>query len=362
MKHGTQPLWRLLTAIFASVGLMLAAAGVEAKPRHSTATKKVAASKKAVNRAAVKQRSGKHASQLALRGTRQLASRNSRRAVVQRVARYEPARLQRVSYAPSLDASGLDGPSLVASTAVAYNEQTGTVDFSKNSDRVVPLASITKLMTAMVILDAKLDLDEVVTITQDDVVASEGSRSRLQVGYGLTRAELIKVAMLVSDNRAAVALGRTYPGGMEAFVARMNRKARSIGMSSATFVEPSGLSPDNAAAPADIVRMVEAAHDYPLLRAVSSTIEAEILPFGSPVPITFRNTNQLVRDPEWNIGISKTGFISRAGHCLVMQTMIANTPYVLVVMDSSGNRSREADAARIKRWLEFKAGVHSSSS
>lgn len=358
MNKRSQPLWRLVAAVMATASLMLVSAGAEAKPKakaksyHASASKKTSALKKAGKRDRL---------HTASRSSRQLTARSARRHAA-RIARYEPARLQRVSWAPSLDNNDLDGPNLIANTALAYNEQNHTVDFGKNVDRPISIASITKLMTAMVILDAKLDLDEVITITQDDVIASEGSRSRLQVGFGLTRAELIKVTMLVSDNRAAVALGRTYPGGMEAFVARMNRKARSIGMNQSQFFEPSGLNAANMALPSDIVRMVEAANEYPLLRTVSSTIEAEVLPFGSDTPITFRNTNQLVRDPEWQIGISKTGFISRAGHCLVMHTRIANTPYVLIVMDSSGNRSREADAARIKRWLEFKAGIHSTSS
>lgn len=361
MINKTQPIWRVLTAVLASVGLLLASHGVEAKSRQATASKKVVASKKAGKQkyASYRKASGRDRLAKASRHSRQLASRAARRQAA--LARYEPARLQRVSWAPSM-ASDLDGPHLVANTALAYNEETRAVDFSKNTQQQVSIASITKVMTAMVILDSKLDLDEVITITQEDVINSEGTRSRLQPGFGLTRGELIKVAMLVSDNRAAVALGRTYPGGMDAFVARMNRKARSIGMTDSQFVEPSGLSPENKALPTDIVRMVEAAHEYPLLRAVSSTIEAEILPFGSDMPLTFRNTNQLVRDPEWQIGLSKTGYISRAGHCLVMHTRIANKPYVLVIMDSSGNRSREADAARIKRWLEFKAGIHSSSS
>lgn len=362
MVNTKQPVWRVLTAILASVGLLLATHSVEAKPRQTTVSKKVVASKKAGQHKKVVYKKSQRQQRLAkapTRHQRQLAARQARRQAA--LARYEPARLQQVSWAPSL-AGELDGPHLVANTALAYNEETRAVDFSKNTQHPVSIASITKLMTAMVILDAKLDLDEIITITQEDVINSEGTRSRLQPGYGLTRGELIKVTMLVSDNRAAVALGRTYPGGMEAFVARMNRKARSIGMTDSQFVEPSGLSADNKALPTDIVRMVEAAYEYPLLRAISSTIEAEILPFGSDVPMVFRNTNQLVRDPEWQIGISKTGYISRAGHCLVMHTRIANKPYVLIIMDSSGNRSREADAARIKRWLEFKAGVHSSSS
>lgn len=358
MNKRSQPLWRLVAAVMATASLMLVSAGAEAKPKAKAKSYHASASKKtsALNKAGKRDRL-----HTASRSSRQLTARSARRHAA-RIARYEPARLQRVSWAPSLDNNDLDGPNLIANTALAYNEQNHTVDFGKNVDRPISIASITKLMTAMVILDAKLDLDEVITITQDDVIASEGSRSRLQVGFGLTRAELIKVTMLVSDNRAAVALGRTYPGGMEAFVARMNRKARSIGMNQSQFFEPSGLNAANMALPSDIVRMVEAANEYPLLRTVSSTIEAEVLPFGSDTPITFRNTNQLVRDPEWQIGISKTGFISRAGHCLVMHTRIANTPYVLIVMDSSGNRSREADAARIKRWLEFKAGIHSTSS
>lgn len=361
MKTKSLLFWRLSVAVLASTALLFTAVGAEAKTKSHA--HKVASVGKHHKQTLVLKSSRKLSHKLSLRQQRRiLASQHGR---VSRYARAQSPRLQRVNWVPSdtaADSFQLDGPSLIANTALAYNETTGAIDFGKNTEHVVSIASITKLMTVMVILDAKLDLDEVIQMTQDDVIASQGSRSRLQVGYGLTRAELIKVAMLVSDNRAAVALARTYPGGIEAFVDRMNRKARSLGMTQSRFVEPSGLDPENSASPTDIVRMVQAAYEYPLMRTISATAEEEILPLGREEPIVFRNTNQLVRDPAWEIGISKTGFIGKAGHCLVMHTKIANVPYVLVVMDSSGNRTREADAARIKRWLEYKAGVHSSSS
>ena len=355
MDKKSLPLWRLVVAVMASASLLFTAVGAEAKTR----THKTVSVKKQKQSYALKT-SKKSSVKLSSRQQARYAKAQKNRSA--RLARSSAAQLQTVSWIPAEDSFQLDGPSLIATTAMAYNEKTGAIDFGKNTEHVVSIASITKLMTVMVILDAKLDLDEMIVMTQDDVDASQGSRSRLQVGYALTRADLIKIAMLVSDNRAAVALARTYPGGSEAFVDRMNRKARSLGMAQSRFTEPSGLDPLNSASPSDIVRLVQAAYEYPLMRTISATAEEDIFPLGSLAPITFRNTNQLVRDPAWEIGISKTGFIGKAGHCLVMHVQIANTPYVLVVMDSSGNRSREADAARIKRWLEYKAGIHSSSS
>lgn len=357
MDKKSLPLWRLAVAILAGASLLFSAAGAEAKTKTRT-HKTVSANKQKQTLALKSARKGS----IKLSSRQQARYAKAQKTRSSRLARNQSARIQTVNWMPSEDSFQLDGPSLIASTAMAYNEKTGAIDFGKNTDHVVSIASITKLMTVMVILDAKLDLDEMIVMSEADVVASQGSRSRLQVGYGLTRGDLIKVAMLVSDNRAAVALARTYPGGIEAFVDRMNRKARSIGMTQSRFIEPSGLDPANSASPADIVRMVQAAYEYPLMRTISATAEEDIFPLGSLAPITFRNTNQLVRDPAWEIGISKTGYIGKAGHCLVMHVQIANTPYVLVVMDSSGNRSREADAARIKRWLEYKAGIHSSSS
>ena len=271
------------------------------------------------------------------------------------------AGMSRAAYQPHLS-DELDGPGLIANVALAYNENTGEIVYAKNTDRVLPIASITKLMTAVVVLDSKQDMDEVLTVAGDDIVNSQGERSRLNVGYGLARSDMLRVALLVSDNRAAEALARNYPGGRQAFIARMNSKAKELGMSKAQFFDASGLNIGNVASPTDLVRLVQAAYQYPLLRSITSTIETDILPLGANRPLTFRNTDQLVRSPEWQIGISKTGFTNAAGHCLTVQATIAGEPYVLVVMESSGNRTREGDAERLKRWIEYKAGVHTSSS
>lgn len=277
------------------------------------------------------------------------------------VAHAHRSGVSRAAYQPHLD-DDLDGPRLIANVALAYNENSGEIVYAKNTDHVLPIASITKLMTAVVVLDSKQDMDEILTMAQDDVVNSRGERSRLNVGYGLARSDMLRVALLVSDNRAAEALARNFPGGRDAFIERMNSKARALGMTSAHFYDASGLNPGNVASPTDLVRLVQAAYQFPLLRSITSTVETEILPLGAVRPLMFRNTDQLVRSPEWQIGISKTGFTNAAGHCLTVQAMIAGEPYVLVVMESTGNRAREADAQRLKRWIEYKAGVYTSSS
>ncbi|WP_126443932.1 D-alanyl-D-alanine endopeptidase [Sulfuricystis multivorans] len=239
----------------------------------------------------------------------------------------------------------------IRSAAVAVIDQsTGDVLYEKNADAVVPIASITKLMTAMVALDVQPDLSETLTITEADVDTIKGTHSRLAVGTQLSREQMLRLALMSSENRAASALSRHYPGGRAAFVAAMNAKAKMLGLTDTRFVDPTGLTPENVSSARDLVKLVNAAHQYPLIREFTTTDEYQVVVRGRP--LIFRNTNSLVKKDDWNIGLSKTGFISEAGKCLVMQAWLANKPTIIVLLDSWGKLTRIADAQRIKRWVE----------
>lgn len=255
-------------------------------------------------------------------------------------------------------------PELRSSMALVMDERTGRVIYAKNADVRTPIASITKLMTAMVTLDARLPLDEKITISEDDVDRVKGTHSRLAVGTVLTRYQLLQLALMSSENRAAAALARTYPGGTAAFVAAMNRKARQLGMRDTSFVDSTGLRPGNQSTAEDLAKMVKAAHGYPTISEITTTASYDVevpvykrhkaLARGGVVhrSIAYRNTNKLVSDKEWEIGLSKTGYIAEAGHCLVMQAQIANQPLIIVLLDGDGKFTRITDANRIKRWVE----------
>jgi D-alanyl-D-alanine endopeptidase (penicillin-binding protein 7) len=209
---------------------------------------------------------------------------------------------------------------LRSSSALVQDADTGEVVIGKNADTVVPIASITKLMTAMVILDRGLDLEEPIKLSREDAVAMKGSRSRLRTGLTLTRGDLLLIALMASDNRAAAALGVSYPGGLEAFVDAMNAKAAMLDMNDSRFVEPTGLSPANVSTASDLAKMVRAAHDYPLIREYSTMGRATVKAHNGRriQPLVYGNTNGLVRSKHWDIELSKTGYISEAGRCLVM--------------------------------------------
>ncbi len=250
-----------------------------------------------------------------------------------------------------IDDDGAGTIEQVRSASVAVIDQsTGDVLYEKNADAVVPIASITKLMTAMVALDVQPDLNETLTITEADVDTIKGTHSRLAVGTQLTREEMLRLALMSSENRAAAALSRHYPGGRAAFVAAMNAKAKMLGLTDTRFADPTGLTPENVSSARDLVKLVNAAHQYPLIREFTTTDEYQVVIRGRAQ--TFRNTNALVRKDDWNIGLSKTGFISEAGKCLVMQAWLANKPMIIVLLDSWGKLTRIADAQRIKRWVE----------
>lgn len=259
----------------------------------------------------------------------------------------------RTHKAMAVDAYDGSTPLKLASLkALVINQLTGETVYAKNTDLPTPIASVTKLMTAMVMLDAHLPMDDLLYITDEDVDYLKGTRSRLGVGTTLTRGELLQLALIASENRAASALGRNYPGGITAFVAAMNYKAQLLGMKSTHFVDSSGLNSNNVSTAGDLAKMVNAAYGYPEIRQVSTTASQEITLYGRQNPINFVNTNALVRAGNWVIGLSKTGFINEAGRCLVMQAEISGQPMIIVLLDSAGKMTRVGDANRIRKWVE----------
>lgn len=239
---------------------------------------------------------------------------------------------------------------LGSSVALVVDQDTHEVLVSKNGEAVLPIASLTKLMTAIVVSDARLSMDEPITITQEDVDTEKGSRSRLRVGTVLSRGELMHLALMSSENRAAHALGRTYPGGMDAFVRLMNQKAQALGMNDSRFVEPTGLSSRNQSSARDLAVLTHEAYQDPMLREYSTSPGYQVA-VGRRV-VQFNNTNRLVHNPNWEIGLQKTGYISEAGRCLVMQAQIAGRKLIMVFLDSAGKYTRLGDAERVRQWLE----------
>jgi len=244
---------------------------------------------------------------------------------------------------------------LKSALALVVDQETGEVLYSKNTDEVTPIASITKLMTAMVVIDSGLPMLESISVERADVDHYKGSRSKLSVGTTLMRAEALKLALMASENRAAAALARTYPGGTQAFVDAMNAKAFELGMLDSHFVDPTGLRPENVSTAQDLAILVAAAHSYPLIRdyTTSPSFSVDTLTRrGHHRVLRFVNSNRLVRSSAWDIGLSKTGYISEAGRCLVMQSRIADRSLIIVLLDSWGKLTRIGDANRIRRWLE----------
>ena len=241
--------------------------------------------------------------------------------------------------------------------ALVLDQDTNEVLLSKNDSAILPIASLTKLMTGLVVSEAKLPMDEQISITDDDVDTEKHSSSRLKVGTTLSRTELMHLALMSSENRAAHALGRTYPGGMSAFVEAMNAKAQLLGMKDTKYVEPTGLSSKNQSSAQDLARLVgTAAHD-PLLREFSTSPSHEVA-IGNRM-MQFHTTNRLVKNPAWDIELQKTGFINEAGQCLVMQAKVAGRKLIMVFLDSAGKLSRIGDAERVRRWIEVQPESHS---
>ena len=276
--------------------------------------------------------------------------RNGRRVVIrQPMARvsYEPAK-------PSFgELAGLhhvsDSLDLKSSVALVLDQDTNEVLFSKNSQAVLPIASLTKLMTALIVTEAALPPDEVLSITQDDVDTEKASRSRLRVGTQLSREEMLHLALMSSENRAAHALGRHYPGGIDAFVAAMNQKAKLLGMADTRYVEPTGLSSLNQSSARDLATLVNAAYSHQIIRDLSTSPQYSV-EVGTR-QLQFRNTNRLVGNSDWDIGLQKTGYIAEAGRCLVMQTKLAGRKLIMVFLDSAGKYSRLGDAERVRHWI-----------
>ena len=242
--------------------------------------------------------------------------------------------------------------SVRSASALVVDYENGDFLYAKNVDSVMPIASITKLMTAMVVLDMQQPMDEFISIDEADVDVYRNTSSRLRVGTILPRIELLRLALMSSENRAAAALARTYPGGTQEFVAAMNRKAKQLGMVSAQFVDSTGLRSENAATARDLVRMVRASYDYDLIREFTTTSRHEVELYDSGRTLGFKNSNSLVANRDWEIGLSKTGFTNDAGRCLVMQAKIATRPVIIVLLDSLGKMTRIGDANRIKKWIQ----------
>ncbi|WP_238363432.1 D-alanyl-D-alanine endopeptidase [Casimicrobium huifangae] len=244
------------------------------------------------------------------------------------------------------------GPNLLSQAALIVDARTGDPIFAKNANNVTPIASITKLMTAMVVLDAQQNLDQTLTVDLDDLDFLKASRSRLSIGSELTRREMLRLALMSSENRAASSLGRFYPGGLSAAVAAMNAKAKALGMNNTRYVDTTGLSPENVSTARDLAVMVQAAQRYPLIREFSTQPEEYVQIPATGKTLHFNNSNALVKSGGWDISLQKTGFIREAGRCVVMLAQIAQRPVVLVLLDSVGKFSRIGDAQRVKTWME----------
>jgi D-alanyl-D-alanine endopeptidase (penicillin-binding protein 7) len=332
---------RLLQGLVWSVlggTLLLAQPSVDAAERKKTTARQqsAASSKKAV------------ASRKAVVQTRANSRIRARSAKAPVRAVQAPARLSFGQLAGLHEVT--DPLDLKSSVALVIDQDTNEVLLSKNDHAVLPIASLTKLMTGLIITQAHLPLDEPITITQDDVDTEKGSSSRLKVGTTLTRGEMLHLALMSSENRAANALGRTYPGGLGVFVEQMNAKARLLGMTDTRYVEPTGLSSRNQSSARDLATLVNVAYDDPLLREFSTSQGYQVA-VGDKT-LQYNNTNGLVKNPSWDIGLQKTGYISEAGRCLVMQTSVAGRKLIMVFLDSAGKFSRLGDAERVRSWVE----------
>jgi D-alanyl-D-alanine endopeptidase (penicillin-binding protein 7) len=258
----------------------------------------------------------------------------------------------RATPAPVAPDTVVGGPVTVESGAALVVDDAGEVIYAKNADHVLPIASITKLMTALVVLDARLPLDEVLTISEDDKDYLRNTHSRLRVGSQLTRRELLHIALMSSENRAAAALARTYPAGKAAFIQLMNAKARVLGMRDTRFADSTGLDGDNVSTARDLVKLARAASGYSLIREFTTTAQSEVEPGSRSTPMLYKNSNRLVRGGHWDIQLSKTGYLNEAGRCLLMQAEVAGKPLTFVFLRGPGRQTPMGDANRIRAWLE----------
>jgi D-alanyl-D-alanine endopeptidase (penicillin-binding protein 7) len=247
--------------------------------------------------------------------------------------------------------SDLRGDPHLQSASALVLDANGQVIYGKDPDAVRPIASITKLMTAMVILDSGLDLEEKITVTAADRDRVQLTGSRLEAGATLTRRQMILLAIMSSENRAAAALGRTYPGGTPVFVAAMNKKAAALGMSHSQFADAAGLNVENQSSASDLAKMVTAAYSFPLIRQASTTQQMEVRPYVKRGPLVYNNTNRLLKNPNWDIALSKTGYINEAGRCLVMQATIEGQSVSIVLLNSFGKLTPFGDSNRLRKWM-----------
>jgi D-alanyl-D-alanine endopeptidase (penicillin-binding protein 7) len=360
--------WLLLTLMAFLTGVFGGVSGVQAETHSKSASAKAKISKASSSHKKTKFKTKSKAKKFALKSNRKHAKMSKRHKATHYVqAPLPPLRAMRAISADTLQGNELD---LQASAALVVDQKSGEALYAKNIDVPTAIASITKLMTAMVTIDAGLGLNDEIVVNDEDVDRLKGTGSRLALGTRLTREELLHLALIASENRAASALSRAYPGGRPAFVLAMNRKAREIGMKESHFVDSTGLNSANRATASDLVKMVDAAYRYPLIREISSSGSYDISVPGTRVVkvrengkvrkiyravqrhIAFNNTNSLTRNEDWDIGVSKTGYINEAGHCLVMQTRIAEQRVIIVLLDSIGKWGRIGDAQRIRKWLE----------
>ncbi|MBO9538520.1 D-alanyl-D-alanine endopeptidase [Herbaspirillum sp.] len=341
-------------AIFTTL-LFIHAGLAPANAQTTAATKKTAVKKAAAKKAVAKRPV-----------TVAKGSLNNREKLVRKVTMVKGRRhvsYQRVSAAPSVaavppvmtagDMAGLnltqDPLALRSNVALVIDQASSQVLFEKNSNVALPIASVTKLMTALVVAEAHMNMEEILTVTEDDVDREKHSSSRLRVGAQLSRDDMLHIALMSSENRAASALGRNYPGGLPAFVAAMNAKARSLGMMDTRYVDSTGLSSQNVASARDLAKLVVAAYQYPIIRQYSTDPKYMVEPSGHA--LQYNSSNRLTSSKDWDIGLQKTGFINEAGHCLVMLTRIEGRPIVMVFLDSKGRLSHVGDAARMRKWL-----------
>lgn len=288
--------------------------------------------------------------------------------VVAKAAVRKKATVRRVASAPAKPSygqlaglhGGRDELNLKSSVALVMDQDTNEILFSKNDHAVLPIASLTKLMTGLLVSEAQLPMEERIAITQDDVDTEKGSSSRLAVGTVLSRGELLHLALMASENRAAHALGRTYPGGIASFVSSMNARAKLLGMNDTRYVEPTGLSSKNQSSARDLATLVDFAYGDPTLRELSTSTGHQV-EVGRRT-LQYNNTNRLVKNPAWNIGLQKTGYISEAGQCLVMQARVAGRKLIMVFLDSAGKLSRIGDAERVRRWVENSPSLNAKGS
>ena len=357
---------RAVLGVFFSLLFMVffqpAAAAKDVSPasvKKQAAKKSTVFKRKKVNAVVVKKRSTalkKGKTTARSRGTlvrKEITVRGKRKVVYRRVARVAVIRTARPVLSAG-DKAGLnrteDPLNLRSNAALVFDQSSAQVLFEKNSDVALPIASISKLMTGLVVVEAHQNMDEVLTVTDDDIDRLKHTSSRLPIGARLTRAKMLHIALMSSENRAASALGRHYPGGLSAFVAAMNAKAQSLGMGDTHYVEPTGLSSLNVSSANDLAKLVIAAHQHPIIREYTTQTDYQV-DTGGPV-LQYRNSNRLISNPTWEIGLQKTGYIIEAGRCMVMQAVIGGRSIVMIFLDSKGKYSRGADAGSIRKWLE----------